>query len=431
MDKTIYVINGHGSILDVKKRFYIPENTYIITVNEVGVSLNEQYEHFLKFSDDIAGGPPLFLRNYESKDLSKRGEELQHFLETSEIFDDEVLILRNHLPGDSMIDILLSFDEEDEAQRKVFNITKKNPQDPVPIKEDVSHITDDIYLSDYIKSNGPGVYVLLVCRSFIHHENFLKLYEKRPEFKGEIDMYLISPEHRDKIKENLIKYDFSEFIPILDEMIEKNITPDQVIDFLTVPPQLKLARKHSYVTDDVEDIIEQRKEVEQYYHQQIQLLKSRINDIKREIKTFIDPKKKDLPHDSINLNGKIVITDQTNTKGLMTGVNQIEGKFLKSQSPRGVITSFLSVFDSMDQSFLRGKMMDLEIACDEINEYLEKIKTLPNDTLTRKRTHDEIESRTIPDSLDSLDGGKRKRKSKRKTKRKKINNFLKSARYNR
>jgi hypothetical protein len=400
MDKTIFVINCHGKS-ELKKRFNIPENTCVITLNEVGVTLTEQYDYFWTLSDDISRGPPLFLKNYNSKQLSPKGEELQHFLSTDKMFEDEELTLRNHLPGDNMTDIILTFNEDDESQRKFFNISKKS-SDTDPIRN-FSEITD-VYLSDYIKMNGPGVYVLLVCRSLPHYEDFLRIYKQNVDFRDDINTYLISPQRRPNIKRDIIKNDLDELMPILDDMVKHKITPDQVIKFLTEPPQLTLARKHSDVTDEVEGTIWERKEVHKYYYKQIDPLMSHIDNIKKEIKTYINPKKKDLPHDSINLNGKINVTQQTNTTGLMDLVVQIEDRFFKSINPSAMIELFLSVFDPSDEPFLHGKIVELKMLCDEINELKEKIEYLPNDALTRRRSHDLIESRTVPDSLDSLDG---------------------------
>ena len=88
MDKTIYVINCHGKS-DLSKQFYIPENTYIITLNNVGTRLIEQGTFFWELSDKISRDPPLFLYNYETKKLSPEGEELQDFLSTHEMFENE------------------------------------------------------------------------------------------------------------------------------------------------------------------------------------------------------------------------------------------------------------------------------------------------------------------------------------------------------
>jgi len=437
MDKTIYVINCHGKS-DLSKRFYIPENTYIITLNKVGTRLLEQREFFWDFSDKISLDPPLFLNNYESKKLSSEGKDLQDFLSTHELFENEEdeLILRNHLPGDNMTDIILTFNEPNETLHKFFNVSKKSPDDPIPIRNFTE--LKDVYLSDYIKTNGPGVYVLLVCRSLPNYKYFLNLYKRDVYFKTDVNIYLhASPERRIELKKDLEEYP-KILLSILDELTKHQIKPDQVIDFLTEPPQLKVARIHSNVTDEVEHTISQRKHVHTYYYDQMKVLVSHVDDIEKEIKTFIDPKKKDLPNESINSNGKIVITDQTNTKGLMDCIVQIEDRFYKSKPSSSIIKSFLSVFDPLDQPFLYQKIEEIKMVYDEMNKLKEKIDSLPNDTVTRQRAHDVVESRTVPDSLDSLDSHDDShwlmtsyKGGKRKTKRKKINNFLKSVRYNR
>jgi len=435
MDKTIYVINCHGTS-DLSKQFYIPENTYIITLNNVGTRLIEQGTFFWELSDKISRDPPLFLYNYETKKLSREGEELQDFLSTHEMFEneDEKLTLRNHLPGDKMTDIILTFNEPNKSIQKFFNVSSKTPDDRDPIRDFFN--LKDVYLSDYIKTNGPGVYVLLVCRSLPNYKYFSNLYKRNDDFRRDVDMYLhVSRDGRGQLKKIFMEEYPNIHLPILDEMIKHQINRDQIIDFLLEPPQLTLARKHSNVTDKSENTVSQRIRVHNYYIDELRDIHSQIDHLKKEIETFIDPKKKDLPQDNVLFNGKIIVTPETNTKGLMDVVTQLEIKFSKSLDASVVIELFLSVFDPVDEPFLHEKIVELKMAIDKYNELLIKKKSLPSHSLTRKLLHDSMEARTVPDSLDTLDGGKLKRKHKLKHKsiknKKNINNFLKSARYNR
>ena len=106
--KNIRMIKSHGVIIGTT--FIIPENTYIITINECGtpIPVSELLDQELSSLLETINKEPLFENNNESNIKTQKLIEFEH--EINNIFLDRFhSYFSNHLPGSEMSDMILNF----------------------------------------------------------------------------------------------------------------------------------------------------------------------------------------------------------------------------------------------------------------------------------------------------------------------------------
>jgi hypothetical protein len=214
----------------------------------------------MNISENIvsAGSPEeLFKDGNTTKTITKSGKDFEAFLKNTENGPgDPNIEFRNHLQGDVLPDMLIDLDAGDQFQQQFFGIfkiiTKKMSLD----KKIVS-----FKLSDYIEQNGPGVYILFVCRS----DNFMltlkELVKEHPSDKDMINEYLSKKGTKEEIDMNrfTVPKRMHALIPMIKHLGEIGIRDaDDGLDYYesNPPPHLAMSREHSDITDKNERVLE-------------------------------------------------------------------------------------------------------------------------------------------------------------------------------
>lgn len=208
--ENIKFVRVHGSSLKQRNNktpytFVIPDDTFVITVSQVGDSLNIDDSFKDAVFELYKKNHTLFLNNDTSLDLSVEGNKLmyrysnmKHILEYNlrinlfmnrltpeEIIEEKRkiasvdnynILFRNHIPGMIMNDISLFFDDErciDNSDRScsVFCLNKINKKEiecnPISFSDKKNYYEiGHILLSDLIRKEGKGVYIINTCRNF-------------------------------------------------------------------------------------------------------------------------------------------------------------------------------------------------------------------------------------------------------------------------
>ena len=252
----VRIVYGHGSSV-LEHRLTVPPNTYIITVSRVNEPLADLFESYWKMST-IMAKEPLFENDNTSKTLTKFGKDVEGFIKaelckTGRGSACETITIRNHLPGDTLPDSFLSLEDPDRARANYFGIYKKTGNTEGFLRRgEGSELLQrhDCYLSEYVTSAGPGVYILLVCRSTSYY-TFSKEYDNNAKFKSYVIDYLTKD-----IPQNP---DYARFESVLHEMVTFGVTKHKdVLSFLKgdrYPSLLTLSKQDSDVTDDSEHLV--------------------------------------------------------------------------------------------------------------------------------------------------------------------------------
>jgi len=106
--KNIKIIKSHGVIIGTT--FIIPENTYIITINDCGtpIPVSEFLDEKLRLLIQIINTEPIFQNNNESNTKTEKLIQFENYI--NDIFKDRFQsYFSNHLPGSEMSDMILNF----------------------------------------------------------------------------------------------------------------------------------------------------------------------------------------------------------------------------------------------------------------------------------------------------------------------------------
>jgi hypothetical protein len=254
-----FVINGHGLNLS-DKLITVPRNTCIITITRTGVSLKELSKKLWHISENIvsAGLPEeLFKDGNTTKNITQRGTDFEAFLKSTENGrGDPNIVFRNHLQGDVLPDMLIDLDAGDDLQQSFFGIFKI-----INKKKSLDKKIISFQLSDYIEQNGPGVYILFVCRTDNFMHTLKELVKKYPSDKDMINEYLLKKRTEEEIDINkfTVPKRMHTLIPIIKHLGEIGIRNiDEGLDYYdsNPPPHLVMSREHSNITDKNEDMLE-------------------------------------------------------------------------------------------------------------------------------------------------------------------------------
>jgi hypothetical protein len=408
-----YILNCHGLNL-TSQLFKVPDDTYIITVTDTGVTLKELWYKFEERSHHILGGffngptKELFEHGNTTKEKTEEGKRIERLLrhqadafiidgrvvEPEELGDPNINV-RNHLPGDVLPDIRLSTREPDPFQRKFLGVwSRKGNEKPIIDNSDM-----DTTLSNFIHGKK-GVFILFVCRSDETYAFHYYLSDKKIKFY--VDEYLQSrkPGHWSHILSGDYLMEIPPYIRDLVKFLgDKGIyTTDEAVAYLkdTPPPPLALSRAHSQTTDTNEPEVQNM----QQYHEK----RPSIPDIISELK-----------QDLVRLDVlKLKTNDRSKEKEIEEAMDEID-RTIKSISSEPLPEFSVPLIQALER-----KIHELADETPEEKETkLEMLKTLtvlhsfrsptPSASSLRYGTHRR-------NFMEDLDGGKKKRK-RRKTKR--------------
>ena len=145
--------------------FVVPKNRYIITLTKTGIEcpLVKQFDD--EFIEFYKANLHLFKNKNTKTELSKNGEAFLKKIRTG--FKKSGIWAKNHKQGTIANEMYLSF-TDDRFSSDAFGITCiSNPTKTFKIqnKTDCTNI-ENITLSQMIKEEGPGIYIIIACRNF-------------------------------------------------------------------------------------------------------------------------------------------------------------------------------------------------------------------------------------------------------------------------
>lgn len=159
-------------------KIIIPENTFVITLNEVGETSPYDARVDAVIKRFYAQKNTLFNDKDTSRKLSPQGLAIQtHFLENIGVNYK----FKNHIPGMSMNNITLNF--KDNCTEKSCSIDCLNSsgkwhiENCLPKSRDKTDVIKTT-LSELLEDQGPGVYIIQVCRSLTIPEGLPELEEQ-------------------------------------------------------------------------------------------------------------------------------------------------------------------------------------------------------------------------------------------------------------
>jgi hypothetical protein len=161
MEVPTLIVKAHGlSLLD---HLVIPANTNVITFSRIDVNLMDQNAFFADLADRFKSNPPeLFKFENTGRTITASGKSLEQLITKNN--HGKECVIRNHLEGDTMNNLLLSFDPEKNISTHFGIYNTKTKKMDTTVRDEKVQMT----LRDLIqKYPDGGVFILLACRQRI------------------------------------------------------------------------------------------------------------------------------------------------------------------------------------------------------------------------------------------------------------------------
>lgn len=266
-----FIVKCHGVNASTEP-FFVPANTYIITVTAAGITLKDVMvkmdnvtRDILKEADPVAAPMELFEGGNTTTRKTEACKGIEAYLrrrvETTQA-DGKVVVtehgdpninIRIHIPHTRLPNMKLTTEEPDAVQKRLFGIYSKYPGIPAMV-DNTSEI--NMTLSELVRRKT-GVYILFVCRKDEGLLMFEQQFKENPDFKLLVNAFLLFKQREEHTRADaMIKelpFPLKEiFIHIAKNPTLKNIQEAMAYLKDEPPPSVVLARKDSSTTDTIE-----------------------------------------------------------------------------------------------------------------------------------------------------------------------------------